>query len=102
MSQRFTAAEPGSSAAGSSSEAASSSAAGSSSFTVFNPSQLDEVQTEGGLTWTCANCTYENTEVEGQYLGLRACSACEEPRERPAFSHIEERVAAMRRRLSSL
>ena len=80
-SQRFTAAEPGSSAAGSSSEVASSSAAGSSSYTAFDPSQLDEVQAEG-LTWTCANCTYVNTEVEGQYLGLRACSACEEPRER--------------------
>ena len=76
----FTA-EPGSSPAGSSSEAASSSAAGSSSHTVFAPSQLDEIPF-AGLSWTCAACTYENAEVEGQYFGLRACSLCEQPRER--------------------
>jgi serine/threonine protein kinase len=53
--------------------------------------------------------------VEGRRLPMREgeCLASEltslmfecwreEPRERPAFSHIEERVAAMRRRLSSL
>ena len=76
----FTA-EPGSSAAGSSSEAASSSAAGSSANTVFTPSQLEEIPF-AGASWTCAACTYENTEVEGQYFGLRACSVCEQPRVR--------------------
>lgn len=65
-----------------SSAAASSFAAGSSSsHTVFTPSQLDEMPS-AGLSWTCAACTYENTEIEGQYFGLRACSVCEQPRAR--------------------
>ena len=72
--------QPGSSAAASSSSTASSSAA-SSSCTAATPLQHDETPS-AGLRWTCAACTYDNTEIEGQYFGMRACSVCEEPRVR--------------------